>query len=222
MWPSKLLYHQDTINAMHTHYQRVLPHILPPGESVFITYRLAGSIPTEVMLRFIEEKQEEIRRIVERENNSATNKKSIQNGNKRYFARFDQYLDKATNGPHWLKQPNVSAIVKEGLHHRDGEDYDLHAYCVMSNHVHLLVTIRHEHRPFHLTLKSLKGYSARKANELLSRTGQPFWQPESYDHVVRDVKEFNRIVAYILNNPVKAGLVESWEEWPHSYWAEKA
>lgn len=92
----------------------------------------------------------------------------------------------------------------------------------MSNHVHVLVTIHHEHRPFHLTLKSLKGYSARKANEVLNRTGQPFWQSESYDHVVRDAAAFNRIVAYILNNPVKAGFIESWEDWPHSYWAENS
>lgn len=205
---------------MQTHYQRVLPHILPPGECVFITYRLAGSIPTEVLLRLVEEKQEAIRRITGRENDSMANQNAVDDEHKRYFARFGQYLDRATNGPHWLKQSNVAVIIKEGLHHRDGEDYDLHTYCVMSNHVHVLVTIRHEHCPFHLTLKSLKGYSARKANEVLNRTGQPFWQSESYDHVVRDAAEFNRIVAYILNNPVKAGLIEFWEEWPHNYWAE--
>ncbi len=207
---------------MLTHYQRVLPHILPPGESVFITYRLVGSIPTAVMLRLIEEKQAAVRRMTEHENDTETNKRAVHNEHKRQFARFDQYLDQATNGPHWLRQPDVAAIIKEGFHHRDGVDYDLYAYCIMSNHVHILITIQHEQRPFHRTLKSLKGYSARKVNELLNRTGQPFWQPESYDHVVRDANEFNRIVAYILNNPVKAGLVDAWEEWPHSYWAENS
>ena len=207
---------------MQTHYQRVLPHILPPGESVFITYRLAGSIPTEVMLRFMEEKQQTIRRVAERESDTAANKEAVYDAQKRHFARFDVYLDQAINGPHWLKQTDVAALIKEGLYHRNGHEYDLHAYCIMSNHVHVLITIQHEHQPFHLTLKSLKGYSARKANELLNRTGQPFWQPESYDHVVRDAREFNRVVAYILNNPVKAGLVESWEAWPHSYWAENS
>ena len=205
---------------MQTHYQRILPHILPPGESVFITYRLAGSIPTDVMLRFIEEKQQAVRRTTRREDDTEINRKMVYDEHKRHLARFDQYLDQATDGPHWLRQPGVAAIIKEGLHHRDGMDYDLHTYCIMSNHVHLLVTIRHEYRPLQLTLKSLKGYSARKANELLNWTGQPFWQPESYDHVVRDASEFNRIVAYILNNPVKAGLLESWEEWSYIYWAE--
>jgi hypothetical protein len=56
-------------------------------------------------------------------------------------------------------------------------------------------------------LKTLKGYTAREANRLLERTGQPFWQAESYDHWVRDEKQAEHIKAYIENNPVKAGLV---------------
>ncbi|MFD2569738.1 transposase [Spirosoma soli] len=205
---------------MQTHYQRNLPHILPPGESIFITYRLAGSIPADILLKFLEEKQTALRQIAQAGSDEAALRKTQYDEEKRYFARFDKYLDSTDKGPDWLKLPSVAGVVKEGLHHRDGEDYDLHAYCLMSNHVHLLVTIRHEHRPFHATIKSLKGYSARKINELLDRTGQPFWHPESYDHVVRSQEEFKRIVAYILNNPVKAGLVEAWEDWPHSYLAD--
>ena len=63
----------------------------------------------------------------------------------------------------------------------------------------------------------LKGYTARKANGLLSRTGA-FWQRESYDHVIRDANEWQRIVIYVLNNPVKAGLVDTWEEWKWNYY----
>jgi REP element-mobilizing transposase RayT len=65
-------------------------------------------------------------------------------------------------------------------------------------------------------MKSLKGYTARQANLHLRRTGQ-FWEEESYDHEVRDGAEFGRIVRYILNNPVKAGLVQHWSEWPWNY-----
>ena len=74
----------------------------------------------------------------------------------------------------------------------------------MSNHVHVL--IRPLQQPTRL-LQSLKGTTAREANLILARTGQPFWQHESYDHWVRDQPELERIVAYIENNPVKAGLV---------------
>jgi REP element-mobilizing transposase RayT len=56
-------------------------------------------------------------------------------------------------------------------------------------------------------LQSLKGASAREANRVLRRTGEPFWQAESYDHWVRDEREWRRIANYIENNPVKAGLV---------------
>jgi putative transposase len=74
----------------------------------------------------------------------------------------------------------------------------------MSNHVHLLVLPREAPSRF---LQTLKGYTAREANRLLERTGQPFWQSESFDHWVRDEKQGKRIKAYIENNPVKAGLV---------------
>ena len=71
-------------------------------------------------------------------------------------------------------------------------------------------------------LQTLKGYTAREANRLLGRTGQPFWQGESYDHSVRDDREFTRIKAYIENNPVKAGLVANAEDYLWSSAARKA
>jgi len=65
-------------------------------------------------------------------------------------------------------------------------------------------------------MKSLKGYSAWEANGAIGRRGA-FWQRESYDHVVRDNAEFDRIVKYVLNNPVKAGLAPTWQGWKWSY-----
>jgi len=73
----------------------------------------------------------------------------------------------------------------------------------MANHVHVLLL---RITPSRL-LQSLKGFTAREANRVLGRTGEPFWQAESYDHWVRDENEYGRIAAYIENNPVKAGLV---------------
>jgi hypothetical protein len=64
--------------------------------------------------------------------------------------------------------------------------------------------------------QTLKGYTARQANQLLQRAGQLFWQTESYDHSVRDLLEGQRIRAYIENNPVKAGLAAHAEEYPWS------
>ena len=86
----------------------------------------------------------------------------------------------------------------------------------MPNHVHLLATAQAHVSKF---MRRLKGYTARQANQLLSRTGQAFWQEESYDHLVRTPEEFRNIEAYILNNPVKAGLARSAEEyrWSSAY-----
>ena len=74
----------------------------------------------------------------------------------------------------------------------------------MANHVHvLLLPLVHPSR----LLQSLKGFTAREANRLLKRTGEPFWRRESYDHWVRDETEWNRVAAYIENDPLKAGIV---------------
>ena len=96
--------------------------------------------------------------------------------------------------------------------------YVLAAYVVMSNHEHVLLLPRIS--PSKL-LQSLKGATAREANRSLGRTGETFWQAESYDHWVRDDKERERIVAYIENNPVKAGLVTRAEDYAWSSAGER-
>jgi putative transposase len=106
------------------------------------------------------------------------------------------------------------------LHYRHGRVYDLDTFCIMANHVHVLFTplAKPDGSYFALSaiMQSLKGYTARQANKLLNREGQ-FWQHESYDHIVRDAAELQRIRQYILYNPVKAGLVDNPEEWLWSY-----
>ncbi len=97
----------------------------------------------------------------------------------------------------------------------------------MSNHVYLLIDQQGVPDPAprrdgkHYTalsraMRLLKGKSAALCNRVLGRSG-PFWQHESYDHVVRDAREYERILAYIANNPVKAGLVEDWQDWPYTF-----
>ncbi len=80
----------------------------------------------------------------------------------------------------------------------------------MANHVHLLLT---PNLPVHKAIMNIKSASARVANSILQRTGEHFWQDESYDHWVRNDRERNSIVRYIHNNPVKAGLVDEPEDW---------
>jgi putative transposase len=136
---------------------------------------------------------------------------------------LDQVLDTGQSGPLWLKQEGVAAIVESTLLQRYGDLYTLWAYVVMANHVQALLQPKPSPNPAesaevtYIPLKDitkrLKGYTALEANRLLSRTGQTFWQQESFDHWARDEAEFYRIIACIENNPVKAGLVSRPEDW---------
>src|SRR6185503_11377559 len=99
------------------------------------------------------------------------------------FAWLDRRLDTLRHGPLYLSQPAIAQIVIDSIYKGvELGHYNLHAYAVMANHVHLL--IQPKISPSAL-LKSLKGATARAANRLLGRTGDPFWQKESYDHWVR-------------------------------------
>jgi putative transposase len=128
------------------------------------------------------------------------------------FKSADARLDCATSGPLWLKDPRIAAAVLNALHRGASElrHYDLHAYVVMANHFHVLLTPKVEVR---LLTRALKGVTARAANEILGRTGKRFWQDESFDHWIRNSAQFERISNYIERNPVTAGLVAKPEEW---------
>ena len=94
-----------------------------------------------------------------------------------------------------------------------GERYDLFAWCVMSNHVHVLLTPRCELKD---VTQWLKGFTAHQINGLQEARGRVFWQDESYDHWIRDEEEMVRVIQYVEENPVKAGLCERADEWPWS------
>jgi len=128
---------------------------------------------------------------------------------------MDRILDDALSGPRYFVRPQIAEIVVEAIAYRDQHlrHYQLHAFVVMANHVHLLATPLVE--PSKL-MHSLKRFTAGKANRTLGLVGQPFWQDESYDRLVRNEQEFQRIVNYIEMNPVKAGLVAKPEDFPWS------
>jgi putative transposase len=131
------------------------------------------------------------------------------------FAELDREFDRAPSGPTWLKIPEIARCVQEALifGEKQLKLYALLACCIMPNHVHKVILPR---APLARITKSIKGFTARQANEILARTGERFWQDESYDHWVRSDKELQRIIAYVERNPVRAGLAASIEEWPWS------
>ncbi len=200
-------------------YRRYLPHLQPAGVTFFITGRLYGSLPQEALEKLKQDKEAAFNRIKRECNDEATREEEIRKIHKRHFAKWDHYLDTNSAEPQWLRNPEIASIVMESLHTWDGKSYDLVAYSIMPNHFHLVVDTSDEVRytkPLYAILHSIKSYTAKKANKFLGRTGI-FWQEESYDHIIRDGNEFKNTIAYTLENPMKAGLVENWEEFPFWY-----
>jgi len=178
--------HFQNVPSFHT---RRLPHYHPLGQPIFITWRLHGSLP---------------------KNRSFP--PSLTSG--QAFVALDRLLDTARTGPFYLRQPEIAEIVVGAIRYRDeARQYRLHDYVVMPNHVHLLIT---PCVAVSKLLQSLKRHTAREGNRTLGLTGQPFWQDEGYDRVVRDSAEFQRIANYIIMNPVKAGITATPEEFPWS------
>ena len=175
---------------MATAHARKLPHIHAVGQPTFITWNLHGSIPAG---RVFPE--------------GATAGQA--------FVAMDQLLDNARSGPLYLKMPEIAGIIVEALQYREHvlKNFDLHAWVIMANHVHILIT---PHVGVSAIMRSLKRHTAREANRILGLTGQPFWNVESYDHLVRSGQEFKRIAAYIEMNPVKAGVAAAPEDYPWS------
>jgi putative transposase len=145
---------------------------------------------------------------------------------RRWFAKFESVLDGASCGPLWLKDERLAESVADSLHYRDGTVFRLDAFTIMPNHAHVVfkpLPIENDayselddDRSLALIMQSLKGFTAHECNRLLRREGQ-FWAHESFDYYIRDVDEWQRIIAYVLNNPVKAGYVKHWQDWKWSY-----
>ncbi len=229
---------QHTNPNDRVYYRRHLPHYQPLNATFFVTFRLAGSLPAAVIEKMRVDR-ERVKNHIEDINNRKIPSDEWYKFINNYFAPFEGLLDRNEKGPLWLRDPRIAGIVKESIHHRDRKEYDLIAYCIMPNHVHMVFTVGRlavqsdspQPRPtsnanvlgadclqYIVTkiMKGLKWYTALESNKLLNRTGA-FWQHESYDHVIRDDDELSRIVEYVLMNPVHARLIDSIEEWPWTY-----
>jgi len=202
---------------MGFYYKRNLPHYQPAGAEYWITMRLKGSLPRHLLEQF--DKQYAYER---NKRQSKAGKRAYERKKRRYIHRL---LDEGNHGPTWLTRPEIAENVIAALHYRDEKEYELYAYTVMSNHLHLVFQHRSEKLTFNRSEKdypvteilgNFKRYTSRQANKILGRTGA-FWQHESYDHVIRNAVELERIILYTLNNPVHVNLVSRWQDWPYSY-----
>ena len=181
---------RDSSQHKFWHSRGYLPHCDTPGLLQSITFRLADALPADALQRMLQE----------------TTETDIGHN-------IDMLLD-AGHGACWLKQAQIADIVENALLHWDGQRYHLLAWCIMPNHVHLLIETR-EGWPLPQLLQSWKSYTAKAINHHLGRIGT-VWMADYFDRYIRDDMHLAAVVEYIHDNPVKAGLVNKEQDWMHS------
>ena len=116
---------------------------------------------------------------------------------------IERFLDSGAGACH-LQNSTIAEEVANALRYFDGNRYQLFAWCVMPNHVHVVARL-FPGQTLATVVHSWKSFSAKRANQILGTHGV-FWQREYYDHLIRSQEEFQRSLRYVSENPVKAQL----------------
>ncbi|HNQ24517.1 MAG TPA: transposase [Phycisphaerae bacterium] len=186
-------------------YSAYLPHWEQEGATYAVTFRLADSLPREVLEGWLRERQAIVRRAEAAGRClTATEQRRLR---ELHSERVEKYLDTG-RGACALKDERAARIVRDALLHFDGERYDVIVWCVMPNHVHVVVRPRPGHELSSI-LHSWKSFTSNEVNKVLGLQSA-LWQPDSFDHLIRDTEDLERSVQYVLDNPGAAGL----SNWP--------
>jgi REP element-mobilizing transposase RayT len=182
-----------------------LPHWTRNNSIYAVTFRLADSLPREVLERWLLERKA----IVDRAafNGRDLSAEELERLDELHSQKIESYLDSGAGACH-LRNPRAAEIVRAALAHFDGERYELPAWCVMPNHVHAVLKPCAPHE-LPAILHSWKSFTANAINRELGLEGA-LWQPESYDHLIRDEADLAHAIRYVLENPTRAGL----KDWP--------
>ena len=178
-----------------------LPHWDQTGATYFLTFRLADSLPAALLAQWREERDAWLKWNAEPWS-SAQEREYHQ----RSSGAVERWLDEG-HGECLLRRSEVRAAVAEVYGKFDAERYWLHAWVLMPNHAHFLVSMRKDIDLAKL-LKAWKGTSSRAAGLVVGRrrTGTSFWQKDYFDRLVRDEAHFANCARYIRRNPAKAKL----------------
>lgn len=169
------------------HSRGYLPHVKRENASYFVTFRLADSLPREVLLRFEREQAEALHSLP-----ADAVDKGMERVRRKLRHKVERYLDLGA-GECYLRRPEIADLVAAPLLHFDRKHYVLDDWVVIPNHVHIIVWPMHNFTLGEI-LRSRKRQTARQANLVSGRTGETFWQRESYDHWIRDDVEMRASV----------------------------
>ncbi|HLC75677.1 MAG TPA: transposase [Candidatus Peribacterales bacterium] len=195
----------------HVRQGAYLPHWTKEGATYHVRFRLADSMPQHILKEWQEEKKE---LLLKREQKKGGLTKSEEERLRELSSeKVEHYLHQGY-GACFLRQDLVAKIVANALRKNDGKQYRLIAWCIMPNHVHVILTPLTQE--LHRIVNTWKSASARKSNRFLKRAGA-FWQTEYFDHLIRNEENFHHAIEYVWNNPTEAGL----KEWKWRWKAEE-
>ena len=186
-----------------------LPHMQVEDGRYFVTLHLAGAIPNVSQHRIHQEA------LALKTAATKWNRKLTLAIARMVFRELEKWLDRCAH-VNYLSQPPIADIVIESLQHRQHNNlWNIFDSVIMPNHLHMFFEIDNE-----LSLKRemqlFKRWTARQAKKLLGPV-KKFWQVEWFDHWSRSDEQDAKIIRYIANNPVKAGLVKCAEDWPYRF-----
>ena len=184
-----------------------LPHFDHAGLLQSITFRLADAVPVETIMQWRQE--------LGLGNEADANDSRMAE----LRERLERYEDNGHGDCH-LRRDDAATVAQDALLHFDGKRYRLLAWCVMPNHVHVLVETTPGYTLSDI-VHSWKSYTAKVINRLIGRDGA-VWMPEYHDRYIRDDRHLNAAVEYIETNPVTAGLVDKEQSWRFSSAHERA
>ncbi len=205
------------MNDLNIHYWSHGPHYQFRDSIVFITWRLAGTLPSHILKLFqqLTSENDDKARTCEL--------RRIKQENVRLFRLYQDYdleLAKWSAPGFSLNEDRFAKIITGAFHYYDSKKYELHSYCVMSNHVHLLIrALPNENGSiYHISeiIRLLKSYTAHEIDKTINQTGQ-LWDAFHFDRIIRDERNYANVINYIMYNPVTAGLVDSPDKWRDSY-----
>ena len=180
-----------------------LPHWTREGGIYAVTFRLADALPKPVLEAWLSERKgivEEARR-----HNRQLSDEEMERLNQLHAEKVEKHLD-AGHGACLMNRPDAAEIVQNALKHFSGKRYKLLAWCIMPNHVHVVLQPSSGHTLPDI-LDSWKSFSATKVNAAVQRKGE-LWQAEYFDHLIRDEKDLAHCVDYAWRNAERAGLAD--------------
>ena len=185
---------QGAIDVTKNH----LPHWQQGQAWVFVTWRLADSLPKTKLEQLKAEREAWMKLYPQ-----PWDQKTESAYHDRFSEKIDEWLDQGS-GSCVLKDPANAKIMADALRHFEGKRYQLARYVVMPNHVHVLFRPLGGHTMPEI-VKLWKGFTALKINKRTGKSG-PLWQDEYWDRLIRNERHFFKVVEYIRENPSKAKL----------------